>query len=94
MQGSIPERPFALSVMTTFNHSGKQPITDITRIVYEAFALLARSNEWGAALRPPSRGSLRPYIQRARCAQADPPHGAGLWPTKPGSNRRRSTSSL
>ena len=43
----------ALSVMTTFNHSGKQPITDITRIVYDAFALLARSNEWGAALRPP-----------------------------------------
>lgn len=49
----LPDRPFALSVMTTFNHAGREPITDLTRIVYESFALLARSNEWGGSIRPP-----------------------------------------
>ncbi len=49
----LPGRPFALSVMTTFNPAGKQAITDITRIVYDAFEVLARSNEWGHAVRPP-----------------------------------------
>ncbi len=48
----LRDRPFALSVMSTFNPAGKPAITDITRIVYEAFALLARSNDWGHALRP------------------------------------------
>jgi beta-lactamase class A len=48
----VPGRPFALSVMSTFNPASKQPITEITRLVYESFALLARSNEWGHTLRP------------------------------------------
>ena len=52
----VPNRPFALSVMSTFNPADKQPITDITRIVYDSFALLARSNEWGHTWRrPPAR---------------------------------------
>jgi beta-lactamase class A len=45
----VPGRPFALSVMSTFTPAGKQPITDVTRLVYESFATLARSNEWGHA---------------------------------------------
>jgi len=50
----LRERPFALSVMSTFNVAGNQPVTDITRIVYEAFAGLARANEWGHAWRSPA----------------------------------------
>ena len=57
----LPDRPFALSVMSTFNPAGKQPITDITRIVYETFATLARANEWGHAWRrPPAAAAATP----------------------------------
>jgi beta-lactamase class A len=49
----VPERPFALSVMSTFNPPDRQPIADITRIVYDAFARLASANEWGHAWRRP-----------------------------------------
>lgn len=48
----LPDRPYALSVMTTFTPTGNAAITGITRIVHDAFATLARSNEWGQALRP------------------------------------------
>jgi beta-lactamase class A len=47
----LPGRPFALSVMSTFNSPGTQPITDVTRLIYEAFDRLARSNLWGHRLR-------------------------------------------
>ena len=62
----LRDRPFALSVMSTFNPAGKQPITDITRVVYDAFALLARSNEWGHALRPAPATPRPPDSSTAR----------------------------
>jgi beta-lactamase class A len=63
----LPDRPFALSVMSTFNPAGKQPITDITRIIFESFATLARSNEWGHAWRrPPAAAPNEPTGSAAR----------------------------
>lgn len=43
----VPGRPFALSVMSTFLDDGANPVREVTRLVYEHFAKLSRSNKFG-----------------------------------------------
>ena len=47
----LPGRPFIVSVFSTFIEDGKTPVTDVTRIVYDYFSTLARSNEYGHRVR-------------------------------------------
>ena len=44
-------RPFALSVMSTFVGTDRNPVPAVTKIVYEHFDRLARSNSYGNRLR-------------------------------------------
>lgn len=44
-------RPFVLSVFSTFLDDGVNPVPDATRIAYEYFDKLSRSNEYGNRLR-------------------------------------------
>ncbi len=46
----LPNRPFALSVASTFLDEGRNPVGEVTRIVYEHFEKLARSNKFGNKL--------------------------------------------
>jgi beta-lactamase class A len=46
----LPNRPFALSVASTFLDDGKNPVGEVTRIVYEHFEKLAKSNKYGNKL--------------------------------------------
>jgi beta-lactamase class A len=43
----LPRRPFVLSVASTFLTEPENPVRDVTRLVYEHFAKLARSNSFG-----------------------------------------------
>jgi beta-lactamase class A len=43
----LPQRPFVLSVMSTFAGDQSTAVEDITRIIYAHFARLGASNEWG-----------------------------------------------
>jgi beta-lactamase class A len=42
-----PNRPFVLSVMSTFVSEKSSAVADITRMVYDHFGKLGRANEWG-----------------------------------------------
>ena len=42
-----PNRPFILSVMSTFVSDQSTAVEDVTRIVYAHFEKLGRANEWG-----------------------------------------------
>lgn len=46
----LPGRPFVLSVMSTFLSGEKNPVTDVTALVYAHFERLARSNRYGHRL--------------------------------------------
>ena len=46
----LANRPFVLSVMSTFLEDGKNPIPSVTRLVYEHFEKLANSNRYGHKL--------------------------------------------
>lgn len=46
----LPNRPFALSVAATFLDEGRNPVGEVTRIVYEHFEKLAKSNKYGNKL--------------------------------------------
>lgn len=43
----LPGRPFVISVFTTFIGDNVHPVRDITKFVYDYFAKLAESNEYG-----------------------------------------------
>ncbi len=48
----LPGRPFALSVMSTFNNSGVgRPAREVTRMVFDYFERLANSNIYGHRIR-------------------------------------------
>jgi len=42
-----PNRPFIISVMSTFVNGKSAAVEDVTRIVYAHFEKLGRANEWG-----------------------------------------------
>jgi len=46
----LKNRPFVLSVMATYLESGKNPVPDVARLVYDYFEKLARSNRYGNKL--------------------------------------------
>jgi beta-lactamase class A len=46
----IPNRPFALAVMSAFIPDDKNPVPEIAKIIYAHFDTLARSNAWGHRL--------------------------------------------
>jgi beta-lactamase class A len=46
----LPNRPFALAVMSGFIRDGKDPVPEAASLVYEYFETLARSNQWGHRL--------------------------------------------
>ncbi|MEO8127882.1 MAG: serine hydrolase [Bryobacteraceae bacterium] len=46
----LPNRPFALSVASTFLDDGRNPVGEVTRIIYEHFEKLAHSNKYGNKL--------------------------------------------
>ncbi len=46
----LPNRPFALSVASTFLDEGRNPVGEVTRIVFEHFQKLALSNKYGNKL--------------------------------------------
>jgi len=46
----LPNRPFALSVASTFLDEGRNPVGEVTRILYEHFEKLAKSNKYGNKL--------------------------------------------
>jgi|HigsolmetaAR202D_1030399.scaffolds.fasta_scaffold07546_2 Beta-lactamase class A len=43
----LPNRPFVLSVMSTFVRPSATPVEDVTRVVYAHFERLAQSNKFG-----------------------------------------------
>lgn len=45
-------RPFAISVFATFLDNGADPVSEITRMVFEYFSKLAASNEYGNRVHP------------------------------------------
>lgn len=47
----LPGRPFVLSVMSAFLPDKTEPVEGVTRIVYEHFQRLARSNRYGHRVR-------------------------------------------
>jgi beta-lactamase class A len=46
----LPNRPFALAVMSAFVPDNKDPVPEIAALVYSHFEKLARSNQWGHRL--------------------------------------------
>ena len=46
----IPKRPFALAVMSAFIDDAKNPVAEVTSIVYSLFDQLGRSNRYGHRL--------------------------------------------
>lgn len=46
----LPKRPFALAVMSTFIGDGKDPVAEVTSLVYSYFEKLAQSNSYGHRL--------------------------------------------
>ena len=46
----LPKRPFALSIASTFLDEGRNPVGDVTRILFEHFEKIARSNKYGNKL--------------------------------------------
>jgi beta-lactamase class A len=47
----LDKRPFALSVMSTYlGDSDKNPVEDVTRLVYRHFERLSRANSYGHQL--------------------------------------------
>jgi hypothetical protein len=42
-----PNRPFVVSVMSTFVNEKSAAVEDVTRIVYAHFEKLGRANAWG-----------------------------------------------
>ena len=48
----LKDRPFALSVFSTFLDEGANPVPDVARIAFEHFSKLAKSNEYGNRVKP------------------------------------------
>jgi beta-lactamase class A len=46
----LPNRPFALSVASAFLDEGRNPVGDVTRILFEHFEKVAKSNKYGNKL--------------------------------------------
>jgi len=46
----LPNRPFALSVASTFLDEGRNPVGEVTRIIYDHFEKIAKSNKYGNKL--------------------------------------------
>ncbi len=47
----LPNRPFVVSIMSSFLEETENPVGEITRLVYGQFEKLSRSNEYGNAWR-------------------------------------------
>jgi beta-lactamase class A len=47
----LPNRPFIISVFSTFLEDGSRPVGEVTKIVFDYFAKLAQSNEFGHRMR-------------------------------------------
>ena len=48
----LKDRPFALSVFSTFLEDGANPVPDVARIAFDYFSKLAQSNEYGNKVKP------------------------------------------
>lgn len=46
----LPNRPYALAVMSAFIQDNKDPVPEIAALIYAHFEKLARSNQWGHRL--------------------------------------------